>query len=265
MPTFNGSRGTIHFEQWLPHGEPTGIVVLVHGYAEYGARYAHVAERLTPLGVAVYAEDHMGHGHSDGERALITDFGDVVADLETLVRIVTDAHPEVPLLMIGHSMGGLLTARFAQANPDAVAGIAFLGAVIGDWNWARDALAAPELPEAATDFSGMSRDESTVVAYSTDPLIYRGRYKRPLLEAEMRALDGFQADIDRLTMPVLFCHGDDDPYVDYRTSLAAVEAMPSADTTIRVYEGARHELVNETNRDEVIDEIVAFVARLIDG
>ena len=74
-----------------------------------------------------------------------------------------------------------------------------------------------------------------------------------------------QADIDRLTMPVLFCHGDDDPYVDYRTSLAAVEAMPSTDTTIRVYEGARHELVNETNRDEIIDEIVAFVARLIDG
>ena len=81
----------------------------------------------------------------------------------------------------------------------------------------------------------------------------------------MRALDGFQTDIHRLSMPVLFCHGDDDPYVDYRTSLAAVEAMPSADTTIRVYEGARHELVNETNRDEVIDEIVAFVARLIDG
>ena len=202
MPTFDGSCGTIHYEQWLPHGEPTGIVVLVHGYAEYGARYAHVAERLTSLGVAVYAEDHMGHGHSDGERALITDFGDVVADLETLVRIATDAHPEVPLLMIGHSMGGLLTARFAQANPDAVAGIGFLGAVIGDWNWARDALAAPELPEAATDFSGMSRDEATVVTYSTDALIYRGRYKRPLLEAEMRALDGFQADIDRLTMKV---------------------------------------------------------------
>ena len=109
MPTFDGSCGTIHYERWLPHGDPIGIVVLVHGYAEYGARYAHVAERLTPLGVAVYAEDHMGHGHSDGERALITDFGDVVADLETLVRIATDAHPEVPLLMIGHSMGGLLT------------------------------------------------------------------------------------------------------------------------------------------------------------
>ena len=78
----------------------------------------------------------------------------------------------------------------------------------------------------------------------------------------MVALDRFQEQIDQLTMPVLFCHGDDDPFVDYRTSLAAVEAMPSDDVTIRVYEGARHELVNETNRDEVIEEIVGFVARI---
>jgi alpha-beta hydrolase superfamily lysophospholipase len=123
-------------------------------------------------------------------------------------------------------------------------------------------LKEPELPQGATEFSGMSRDEATVEAYATDPLIYRGRYKRPLLEAEVVALDRFQADIDRLTMPVLFCHGTEDPFVDYRTSLAAVEAMPSCDKTIRLYEGARHELVNETNRDEVIAEIVGFVDRV---
>ena len=106
MPTFDGSCGTIHFEQWLPQGEPTGIVVLVHGYAEYGGRYAHVAARLNSLGVAVYAEDHMGHGHSDGDRALITDFGDVVADLETLVRIATDACV----------LGGLIGAQGSSAS-----------------------------------------------------------------------------------------------------------------------------------------------------
>ena len=262
MPTFDGTNGTIHYERWLPDGPPTSIVVLVHGYAEYAARYAHVAARLNAEDAAVYAEDHMGHGHSDGERALITDFGEVVADLGSLVDIATAEHPGVPLVMIGHSMGGLLTARFAQGNPTAVAGIGFLGAVIGDWTWARDALAEPELPPATTDFSGMSRDPEAVRSYATDPLIYRERYKRPLLEAEMVALDQFQADIDALTMPVLFCHGDDDPFDDYRTSLAAVEAMPSDDVTIRIYEGARHELINETNRDEVIDEIVLFVTRV---
>lgn len=262
MPTFDGALGSIHYERWEPAGAPTSIVVIVHGYAEYAARYAHLAERLTAGGAVVYGEDHVGHGHSDGERALITDFGTVVADIRAMVDIASAEHADLPLVMIGHSMGGLLASRFAQEHPADVAGIVLLGAVIGDWTWAREALAEPELPPATTDFSGMSRDEATVEAYATDPLIYRGRYKRPLLEAEMVALDQFQANVDRLTMPVLFCHGDDDPFVDYRTSLAAVESMPSNDKTIRVYEGARHELVNETNRDEVIDEIAAFVGRV---
>lgn len=262
MATFDGSVGSIHYEKWEPENAPTCIVVIVHGYAEYAARYAHLAHRLNADGAAVYGQDHMGHGHSDGERALITDFGEVVADLRVLVDIATKAHPGLPVVMIGHSMGGLLASRFAQTYVDDVAGIGLLGAVIGDWTWAREALALPELPPGSTDFSGMSRDADAVESYATDPLIYRGRYKRPLLEAEMIALDQFQADVDHLTMPVLFCHGDDDPFVDYRTSLAAVESMPSTDKTIRVYEGARHELVNETNRDEVIEEIARFVARV---
>ena len=265
MPSFDGTAGSIHYERWLPAGAPRCVVVIVHGYAEYANRYAHVAERLVATGAAVYGQDHMGHGHSDGERALITNFADVVADLRRLVDIAVAEHPDVPVIMIGHSMGGLLTSRFAQEHPGDLAGIGLLGAVIGDWNWAREVLAQPALPPASTDFSGMSRDPATVEAYSTDPLIYRDAYKRPLLEAEIIALDLFQAHLDRLTMPVLFCHGDDDPYVDYRTSLAAVESMPSRDKTIRVYEGARHELVNETNRDEVIDEIGRFAQRIAPG
>ena len=263
MASFAGSAGQVHYEKWGPAGDPTCIVVIVHGYAEYAARYAHVGERLVADGAVVYGQDHMGHGHSDGERALITDFGDVVGDLRSLVDIATGEHPGLPVIMIGHSMGGLLTSRFAQAYPDDVAAIGLLGAVIGDWTWAREALAAPDLPPASTDFDGMSRDPVTVESYATDPLVYRGKYKRPLLEAEMVALDQFQAGIDELTMPVLFCHGDDDPYVDYRTSLAAVEAMPSTDKTIRIYEGARHELVNETNRVEVINEIATFCKRFV--
>ncbi len=262
VPRFDGVSGSIHYERWGPAGDPTCVVIIVHGYAEYAARYRHLAERLVAEGAVVYGEDHIGHGHSDGERALITDFGHVLTDLRTLLDIALDEHPGRPVIMIGHSMGGLLASRFAQEYPVDVAGIVLLGAVIGDWTWAREALAAPELPPAATDFSGMSRDADAVEGYATDPLIYRGAYKRPLLEAEMLALDAFRANVDRLTVPVLFCHGDDDPFVDYRTSLAAVESMPSPDRTIRVYEGARHELVNETNRDEVIDEIAGFVRRI---
>jgi len=262
MASFAGSQGIVHYERWQPTGPLQRLVLIVHGYAEYGARYGHVARVLVEQGAAVYAPDHIGHGESDGERALITDFEQVVDDLRTLVDIASEEHPSSPLVIIGHSMGGLLAARFAQRFPDRVAGMVLLGAVIGDWHWAREVLAAPELPAASTDFSGMSRDPVAVQAYASDPLIYHGPYKRPLLEAEIVALGRFQAQLDRLVMPVLFCHGTDDPYVDYRTSLAAVEAMPSTDVTIRLYDGARHELVNETNRDETIAEIAHFVARV---
>ena len=262
MPTFAGSEGAVHYERWAPDDPPRHIVIIVHGYADYAARYGHVADALTARGSIVFGEDHIGHGHSDGERALIVDFEHVVDDLRTLVDIAVGEHPGLPVVMVGHSMGGLLSARFAQRYPDQLAGIVLLGAVIGDWHWARQVLEQPDLPPGATDFSGMSRDPATVEAYASDPLIYRDAYKRPLLEAEVVALDRFRADIGALTMPVLFCHGTDDPFVDYRTSLAAVESMPSADTTIRLYEGARHELVNETNRHDVIAEIVDFVDRV---
>jgi alpha-beta hydrolase superfamily lysophospholipase len=259
--TFDGSEGTVFYRAWQPSASPRRIVLVVHGYAEHSGRYAHLAAALTAAQCAVYAQDHIGHGRSDGERALITDFDNVVSDLHTLARIAAAENPDLLTLLIGHSMGGLLASRYAQHHP-GVAGLVLLGAVIGDWAWARDTLAQAYMPDPPTDWSGMSRDPRIVQQYSTDPLVYRGRYKRPLLEAEMRALDGFNAEINVLTMPVLLLHGSDDPFVDFRTSLQTAATLPTPDLTVRIFPGARHELVNETNHNEVIDEIRRFLERI---
>ncbi len=259
---FDGSEGRVFYRRWLPDTEVRRILMIVHGYAEHSARYGHVAAALAPAGTAVYAEDHFGHGHSDGERALITDFEHIVADLESLAGIAGEAHPGVPLIVAGHSMGGLLSSRLTQTRPGLVHGLVLLGAVVGDWNWAREVLQESEMPDPPNNWEGMSRDQETVHEYSTDPLVYRGRYKRPLLEAEVVALDRFMAEIDRVTVPVLFLHGEADPFVDYQTSLAAAKAFPTFDLTVRVYPGARHELVNELNREEVIGELATFVERI---
>ena len=260
--TFPGSEGSIFYRAWEPETPPHRIVIVVHGYAEHSGRYAHVAEILTAARSVVYAEDHLGHGQSDGERALITDFEHVVDDLAALAALAATAHPGLPVLFVGHSMGGLLASRYAQRHPEAVAGLVLLGAVIGDWAWARDVLRQPAMPDPPTDWSGMSRDPAAVRDYSTDPLVYRGRYKRPLLEAEVVALDRFNAEVGRLTMPVLCLHGGADPFVYYRTSLEAACRLPTGDLTVRVFPGARHELVNETNRAEVIGEIIRFITRV---
>lgn len=259
---FQGSEGQIHYRRWDPAGAPRRIVMIIHGYAEHGGRYGHVAEVLTTDGAVVYADDHIGHGMSEGERALITDFDHVVDDLATLSEIARAEHPGIPLFLVGHSMGGLLAARLAQRSPDSVAGVAFCGAVIGDWQWARDVLLLPELPHVEYDPLAISRDPEVGASYAADPLVYHGQYKRPLLEAEVVALDAYHRDVGRLVMPVLFLHGTEDPFVPYERSLQAVRDMPTSDLTIHVYEGARHEVLNEINRDEVISHLADWVRRI---
>ena len=257
--TFDGTEGRVLYHRWAPDGPPARIVLVVHGYAEHGGRYAHVAEALTTRGSVVYAEDHIGHGRSDGERALITDFEHVVEDLHTLAGIARAEHPGLPLLLVGHSMGGLLSARFAQRWPDEVAGVGFCGAVIGDWTWARDVLAEPELPHVDYDPLAISRDPAAGAAYAGDPLVYHGQYKRGLLEAEVVALDRYARDNDRLTMPVALFHGTSDPFVPYERSLQAVRDMPTDDVAIHIYEDGRHEVLNDSNRDEVIGHLADWL------
>ena len=256
---FQGSEGTVFYRRWEPEGPPARIVQIVHGYAEHGGRYAHVAEALTARGAAVYADDHIGHGRSEGERALITNFDHVLDDLYSLSRIARTEHPGIPLVLVGHSMGGLLSGRFGQRWPDEVSGLAFCGSVIGDWQWARDVLDAPELPHVEFDPLDVSRDPAAGASYAADPLVYHGQYKRGLLQAEVVALDQFAANIDKLTMPVAVLHGTEDPFVPYERSVQAVQDMPTDDVTIHLYEGGRHEVLNEINRDEVISDLASWI------
>lgn len=259
---FIGSEGRVHYRRWDPDGSRRRIVQIVHGYAEHGGRYAHVADALTAHGAVVYADDHIGHGRSDGEQALITDFDHVVDDLVHLGALAAERDPGLPHILVGHSMGGLLAGLTAQRAPERVAGVAFCGAVIGDWQWAREVLALPELPFVPFDPAALSRDPAAGVSYAADALVYHGQYKRGLLEAEVAALDRFRVQQDRLTMPVLFLHGTADPFVPYTRSLQTIEELPAQDKEIHIYEGARHEVLNERNKDEVIATLANWLDRI---
>src|ERR1044072_6062854 len=108
-----GTHGTLTVREW-PHDRPRYMALLVHGYGEHIGRYEELAGVLVAHGAAVLGPDHTGHGRSAGERVLIEDFEDVVTDVHTVADLGRDAHPGVPLVMVGHSMGGLIAARFAQ-------------------------------------------------------------------------------------------------------------------------------------------------------
>ena len=172
-----------------PQVEPTHVVLLVHGYGEHISRYEHVAAALVANGAAVYGVDHIGHGRSEGERVLIEDFEQVVSDVHVLDETARREHPGLPVALIGHSMGGLIGARYLQRYGDSLATAVLSGPVIGTSTVAHALLTLDAMPEDPLDVSVLSRDDAVGQAYAADPLVWHGPFKRPTVEAMARAAD----------------------------------------------------------------------------
>ncbi|CBG68404.1 putative lipase [Streptomyces scabiei 87.22] len=231
----------------------------MHGYGEHIGRYEHVADALVRHGAAVFGPDHMGHGRSAGERVLIEDFEDVVTDVRAVEVLARDAYPGLPVVLIGHSMGGLIAARYAQRYGAGLAAVVLSGPLIGIWEPLRALLAAPEVPKVPLDPKLLSRDMAVGAAYANDPLVWHGPFKRPTLEAIHRGLETISKGGPVGALPLLWLHGDDDRIVPLSGSRTGIEEFRGAEWTERIYPGARHEVLNETNKGEVLADVKAFV------
>lgn len=256
--TMTGTRGRIAVREWHA-GQPRYVAVLVHGYGEHSGRYEEVAGVLTGHGAAVYAPDHVGHGRSEGERVVVEDFEDVVSDVHAVAELARAAHPGLPVVMVGHSMGGLIASRYAQRHPGELTALVLSGPVIGDWELPRRLLALDEIPDTPISPASLSRDPAVGAAYAADPLVWHGPMKRPTLEAFVRTLETVAKGGDVGRLPLLWVHGDDDRLVPLPGSRVGVEPLSGGDLTERIYPGARHELFNETNRDQVFTDVTRFL------
>lgn len=250
--------------EW-PHPRPRYLALLVHGYGEHIGRYEEVAGVLVAHGAAVFGPDHRGHGKSVGERVLVEDFEDVVTDVHAVADAARAAHPGLPLVLIGHSMGGLIAARYAQRYGTGLAALVLSGPVIGDWYLPRQLIALDEIPDTPISTASLSRDPEVGAAYAADPLVWHGPMKRPTVESFLRTLEtvGKGGDVGRL--PLLWLHGDDDRLVPLSGSRIGVEQLSGGVLTERIYPGARHEVFNETNRAEVFADLTRFVDGVLGG
>ncbi|WP_329415529.1 lysophospholipase [Streptomyces sp. NBC_00704] len=253
-----GTRGAIAvLERSGPH--PRYTALLAHGYGEHGGRYAEVAGVLAAHHAAVYAPDHAGHGRSAGERVLVEDFEDVVDDLHRVAELARRARPGLPLVVVGHSMGGLIAARYAQRHGDRLAALVLSGPVIGAWELPGRLLAHDEIPDVPVSPAALSRDPAVCAAYAADPLVWHGPMKRPTLEAFARTLDTVAGGGDVRPLPVLWLHGADDRLVPQAGSRVGVLRLTAGTHTERIYPGARHEVFQETNRAEVFADVTRFL------
>jgi alpha-beta hydrolase superfamily lysophospholipase len=256
-----GTEGRLSVSVW-PHRAPARVVVLSHGYGEHIGRYEHVGAALLERGAGVCGPDHIGHGESDGERVVIGDFEHVVDDLHAVVERAGEEHPGVPVVLIGHSLGGLIATRYAQRHADQLAGLVIsapalgLGPVVSQW------LAAPEVPADPIDPAVLSRDASVGEAYANDPLVWHGGWKRPTVEALQRVSEAIDAGPGFGDLPVLYIHGEADELVPMALVQPVAHRLAGSDFTEHIVPGARHEPFNELERDETIGVVAEFVERV---
>jgi len=267
-----GTRGTIAVREWSrptrsdserPFDPPRCIVLLSHGYAEHVGRYEELAGVLVAHGATVLGPDHQGHGRSAGERVVIEDFEDVVTDLHTVADRARAAHPGVPVVLIGHSTGGLIAARFAQRYGGELAALVLSAPVLGSWDLPGRLLALDEIPDRSISPAALSRDPAVRAAYAADPLVWHGPMKRPTLEAFVRTLGTVAKSGDIGPLPLLWLHGDDDRLVPLAGSRVGVEELRGTDWTERIFPGARHDIFLETDRATAFDELTAFMDRVL--
>ncbi|RYY77761.1 MAG: alpha/beta fold hydrolase [Comamonadaceae bacterium] len=271
----------IETHRWLPAGTPRAVVQLAHGMGEHAQRYRPLAEALTAAGHAVYANEHRGHGAAAAARHQLGQFGPrgfaaLVDDMAVLSRHIHAVHPGVPLILLGHSMGSFAVQYYLVAHSDLLAGavlsgttaLDLLGAGLQSGFKLEDLNAA--LPDVRTPFDWLSRDAAQVDAYIADPLC--GFTVTAESRASMFAnLDALTADAMRArvrpALPLYLFTGDEDP-VNNKTAwfhplVERYRAAGLRDVSCHVFGGARHETLNETNRDEVTAVLLAWIARVV--
>jgi len=259
-----------------PSADARGTIVVVHGLGEHIGRYAHVAARLNASGWSVVGYDQRGHGASPGERGRIAAGDDLLVDLAAVVDAVR-AEAIGPLVLLGHSLGGLVVARFVAGGlesprppwrRDVDALVLSSPALDIGMTGAKRALLAtletltPNLGIGnGLDATGISRDPAVVAAYRADPLVH-DRIAPRLVRFLADAGPAVQALAPRWRVPTLLLYAGSDRLVVPAGSAAFATAAPAAVVTARPFASLFHEIFNEPEQDEVLGVLTAWLDTL---
>ncbi len=271
--TFDGVGGVrIVYDTWTPAVEPRGVVVLSHGFGEHARRYDHVARRFGQAGLVTYALDHRGHGRSGGKRVYVKDLAEYTGDFGTLVGIAAAEHPQLPKVVLGHSMGGGIVFAYASEHPADYELIVLSGPAIATHEDVKPALrfvgkavgaVAPGVPVQQLDANFVSRDPQVVADYNADPLVWHGKVPAGVARALLLVGESMPQRASAISKPLLVVHGEVDRLIPAKGSTRMVDCVASEDVHLKIYPELYHEVFNEPERDRVLDDVVSWIeARL---
>jgi acylglycerol lipase len=248
--------------------DPKAIVVLVHGLAEHCGRYDYVVQKLNEFGYGVYRFDNRGHGRSGGKRGYLDDFQIFIDDADLFVDRAKDESPDLPLFMLGHSMGGFITAGYGCKYSGKLHGQVFSGPVIielpiFDALKQLDVENAPETPIPNSLSALISRDQRVVKDYENDPLVLKETTLKLLTTVFLEGIAWLKENLKHYGYPCLILHGGDDRIVDNGSSIFLSENISVKDKTLKIYDDLYHEILNEAEKDEVLKDIRTWIDKRI--
>ena len=271
LPSGSKAAGAkLHLQKWLPDERPKAIILLVHGYAEHAGRYRYFAEHCVAKGYAVFAIDHWGHGQSDGTPGYVPDFSVFHDGVDQLLVCAKEEFPNLPVMLVGHSMGGLISATYLLSNQSK-----FLACVLSG-----PAIKAAEEPSAflkavsgflsrffpkagvlELDPNGVSRDPQVVADYLADPLVYNGKMGARLAAEMLNNMTDIQQNAGKISLPILLLHGEKDSLADAEGSKYLDAHISSPDKTLIIYPELFHEIFNEPEKDAVLTDMTDWLDR----
>lgn len=259
-------------------GPPRATVALVHGLAEHAGRYEALARRLNAAGIALFAVDLRGHGQSPGARAWVEQFDEYLLDAEALLGVAAQGSAQggAPLFLMGHSMGGTISALYAVErlgdNGPAISGLILSSAALVPGSDVPRVLIAlsriisrllPRLPTMKVDATWLSRDPVAVEANRTDPLVHHGGIPARTGAGILDAMTRIERRRANLRLPVLVFHGTADKLTEPEGSREFSKHVGSADRMLVLHEGSYHETMNDLDQARVVDGLIAWIlARL---
>jgi len=267
---FAGVRDSaIYYQCWQPETECKAVLLIVHGLAEHCGRYMNVVNHFVPLGYAVYGLDHIGHGKSEGTRVYVGRFAEYTDTVKLYFDLIRLEHPDKPIYLVGHSMGGLIGALYLLEHPRELAGAVLSGPLVKMSDDLSPVVVfmgkllstlTPKAGLMALDAQGVSRDPAVVQAYINDPLVHTGKMTARLAGELVAATQRITAEAAKITLPILIVQGSGDKLVNPAGAKLLYDTVSSADKTLKVYEGFYHEVFNEPERAQVLNDVEAWLA-----
>lgn len=288
----------IHAIEWLPEGKPRAVLQIAHGMVEFIGRYDDFATFMANNGVYVVGNDHLGHGLSvKSERQLgyfhqDDGIGKVLGDMDTLRNMTVEKFPNVPYFILGHSMGSFLTRQYIARKGDGLNGAIIMGtgyqspimlgggsavskliATFKGWEYRSkfvDNMAFgaynKKFRPARTSKDWLTKDEKIVDAYlanKLDTFVFTLNGYKNLFISIKECQDIAKIDAIPKALPILLVSGKDDPVGACGKGVTKVKDMLVAanikDVTLKLYEGDRHEILNEINKSVVYDDLLAWI------